>query len=490
MLGIFPIFLIFTNNLAEISLNSLLLPIVIIFGTISISLFILIKISKNTQKATLTISLLLFLVFSIGYVRMGLGGFEISNFALDQPKFLIVIYFLIFILGLFCIYKIKDWSKPTQIISVVSIVVIISFIPTIVLDVTGNEVNTNDFYMKIEFNTLERPNIYFIILDGYANEKSLKNNFGFNNSEFLNYLKNLGFIIPEKNFSNYDSTRMSMNSVLNMNYLHHQQGFNEDNIILQKYLFSNNVVMKTFQDNNYNTIFIDGGAGMRDMKASNKILCHQTDNSLLQTLMDTSMFTYIAQGFFWDSWDTIRTCGYSELEKIQENTSEPFFVYAHIRSPHEPFLRDANGNLTRYEEKTEELDEKTSNERYIYQLKHTNERISKIITKIISSDPESVIILSSDHGQNYFLSVPPTDEELIQLFSNFEAFYLPNIDDYEPYQIITPVNVFRNIFNDYFETDLEILDDKIFFMPRDEFNNPNAMMGQIEISNIFFSEND
>lgn len=490
MFGLFPILFIFTNNLTEISLDSLLIPVIVIFGVITFLTFTLIKISKNIQKAALTMSFLLLLFFSIGYIRIWLYGFQIFGFALDQVVFLISIYFVIFVVGLFSIYKIKDLSKLTQIISIVSIVVILSFLPNIVLGLTNyDHSNKNNFDTEIKFDSIKKPNIYYIILDGYASEESLKNNFNFDNSKFLNYLRDLGFIVAEDNFSNYGATGLSMTSALNMNYidyLDNQQGFSPNKGILEKSLFSNNLVMKTLQDNGYTTIYIDGGGPMRDMYVANKILCHSTDNGLLQTLIDTSMMTYIYQKFFWDSWYEIRNCSFSELEKVHENSKTPFFVYAHLRTPHDPYFTDADGNFIQYDERADELDEKTANERYIYQLQYTNKKMNEIITKLMSLEQKPIIIISSDHGWGQqFASSPPTDEDLIQWHSNFEAFYLPNIDNYEPYRKITPINIFRSIFNDYFGTHLEVLENKAYYV---NFENKTNFMDQTDITDIINSK--
>ena len=109
--------------------------------------------------------------------------------------------------------------------------------------------------------------------------------------------------------------------------------------------------MKTFQDNGYNTIFIDGGAAHREISVSNKNLCQYTDNQLFQSLMDNSALKFIPQEYFNDIWKEPRNCSFSELEKIHEIESEPFFVYSHHRTPHEPFSRDADRNYIQYEKK-------------------------------------------------------------------------------------------------------------------------------------------
>ena len=95
MFGIFPILFIYTNNLSEISLDSLLIPVLGIFGLISVLLLILVKVSKNIQKSTLFLSLSLFLFFSIGYTKLLFHGLQIFNS--HSTLFVFFIYSLIFL---------------------------------------------------------------------------------------------------------------------------------------------------------------------------------------------------------------------------------------------------------------------------------------------------------------------------------------------------------------------------------------------------------
>ena len=47
---------------------------------------------------------------------------------------------------------------------------------------------------------------------------------------FLQFLKESGFIIPEKNFSNYGWSNLTMPSILNMNYLHNYPNYSVNDI--------------------------------------------------------------------------------------------------------------------------------------------------------------------------------------------------------------------------------------------------------------------
>jgi len=63
------------------------------------------------------------------------------------------------------------------------------------------------------------PDIYYIILDGYARSDVLQKYIGFDDQEFVNYLQGKGFIVPVSNHSNYPATPLSVASTLNMDYI-------------------------------------------------------------------------------------------------------------------------------------------------------------------------------------------------------------------------------------------------------------------------------
>ncbi|MDB4810139.1 hypothetical protein OAH34_02975, partial [bacterium] len=63
------------------------------------------------------------------------------------------------------------------------------------------------------------PSIYYVIADGYARADVLKRVYGFDNTPFLNALRERGFYICEKSLSNYPRTNFSLTSSLNSDYL-------------------------------------------------------------------------------------------------------------------------------------------------------------------------------------------------------------------------------------------------------------------------------
>jgi len=81
----------------------------------------------------------------------------------------------------------------------------------------NDNVNTN-FSTDIG-NLGQLPDIYFIILDSYTDNNTLKDIFNFDNAEFLSYLSEKGFFVSQKSFSNYNSSPLSIPSMLNMKYI-------------------------------------------------------------------------------------------------------------------------------------------------------------------------------------------------------------------------------------------------------------------------------
>ena len=64
------------------------------------------------------------------------------------------------------------------------------------------------------------PDVYYIILDGYARSDYMQSIFGFDNSEFIGGLQDLGFYVPKEGHANFAWTALSLASSLNMQYVY------------------------------------------------------------------------------------------------------------------------------------------------------------------------------------------------------------------------------------------------------------------------------
>jgi hypothetical protein len=75
----------------------------------------------------------------------------------------------------------------------------------------------NEPIQTLEANS--RPDIYYIILDGYGREDTLQEYLHFDNSQFIDFLESRGFDVADRSQANYNHTIYSISSSLNMNYI-------------------------------------------------------------------------------------------------------------------------------------------------------------------------------------------------------------------------------------------------------------------------------
>ena len=85
----------------------------------------------------------------------------------------------------------------------------------------GSEAREVDALRKEADRGSRKPDIYYLILDGYANSSTLKEVYGYDNQGFEDYLEEKGFKVASESRSNYAITALSLASSLNMEYINY-----------------------------------------------------------------------------------------------------------------------------------------------------------------------------------------------------------------------------------------------------------------------------
>ena len=124
---------------------------------------------------------------------------------------------------------------------------------------------------------------------------------------------------------------------------------------------------------------------------------------------------------------------------------EPFFLYAHISSPHRPYLNDAQCNLL------EAHVDRRGNRHFLNQLQCVNRHLEELLSPILASDPGAIVILSSDHGAR--LSVRRgtalhslSERQIRESLGILNALRLPPACRSALRPNLTPVNTLRIVF--------------------------------------------
>jgi hypothetical protein len=292
----------------------------------------------------------------------------------------------------------------------------------------------------------------------------LKDEYGYDNSDFLNTLRDLGFTIADCSLSNYAQTQMSLSSSLNFNYIdalsdRFVEG-SDDRTGLDT-LIHQSAARVSLEKAGYKTVAFATGFLATELTDADYFLgpgySWEQLNEFESLLMETTLARLVQDGNRFgmqtSGSERFRERTLFTLDKLDELSyiQGPKFVFVHIVAPHPPYVFGPTGGpVEPAEVGTTKTQEGASH--YRDQAIYISSRMMEIVPKIIAnSSTPPVIIIQGDHG-------PTVASSPHARMSNLNAYFLPDVDT-SVYPTITPVNTFRVIFNSYFGQNLELLDD-------------------------------
>jgi hypothetical protein len=497
LFAFYPLLFLWSANVAEIYSSEVLRPFLITLVVSGILFGILYLVFRNVHKAGLAGTLLLLAFFSYGHVYYEARSVPALHL-ISHHTVLIPVYTVIFGLAIWWIvFRVKNYSNLIRSFNIlglllvgISVVRLLFFQLNISNAAHQNESVQSELHVSSPRNSL--PDVYYIILDGYTRADALKQSMGFDNSDFITTLTDMGFYVAPCSRPNYDFTRGSLASSLNMNYIPNMPDVSTAVDSSFYAILKNNEVRRQFESIGY------------------KIVAFQTDYPWLNwenadVYLGSSHATinfqniYPFEAMYWNTTGTVAVdalmfklgldqyivtrptqslqitnpdvvTGVLPLDQVylqnHINTqlfilnnlpqaagiAGPKFVYAHIMIPHYPHVFSPDGSILTdpgyYGNGGKAVDENYNRQGYLDAVQFINSRIVPILQTILAqSTNPPIIIVQGDHGQS------GRDR-----YTNLNAYYLP--DGYDDlYSSITPVNSFRIIFNDYFGASYPLLPD-------------------------------
>ena len=507
LIAFFPIIAVYSVNIGLIQLEQFILTTLLVVGSAFLFFLCLKRILKNRKKAALIVTLSFIIFFSFGHVYNMLNQISIDDVDLGSNRILLPIFAILFVIGSFLIIKTKrTLDNATSIANTISVVLIFVIVVMVGIETFGcdecliqqdtswyfdffsdEKIDFSSYFEDHSFSISESgslPNIYYIILDGYPRNDVLKKHVNFDNSEFTDLLKQRGFHVAENSHANYSFSSPSISSTMNMNYINFLvdevgEDSRDYNPILGKDfgLYADNQVIKNFKLMGYKVAKIGLVATyLHEIPLADISPCYKTihlmDNRLLDAVGSTSMIGYFIERWAEEQQRQIILCDFEELPKISGYFEEPVFVWSHIMLPHFPLIFGPNGEpitpgqslltMNHPEYTGSGWDIKTQ---FVQQIQFANKKSIEFIDKILENEKQSIIIIQSDHGSAFGINLQdPTDDDIIQRLSNLNAIYFPD----EKYREaltddLTNVNTFRIVFNSYFGSDYEMLEDRTYW---------------------------
>jgi hypothetical protein len=329
-----------------------------------------------------------------------------------------------------------------------------------------------------------RPDIYYIVLDGYGGAGMLQDLHGYDNSGFISELEARGFIVPNKSRSNYPRTILSLSSSLNMQYLDSVSESMGDSYLWWPLhgTMANNETRKFLESQGYQTVGLTTNWDFTTITDADiyKRAYPITLNKFEEVFIDKTNLSVLKElgnfGVAMPTYETHRGIVLHEFQQLREIPAfdTPKFAFVHIISPHPPFIFDSQGNsitpdypFTFSDDRDFISPPSKYRKGYLEQLEFINAKTLEAVDEILKkSATPPIIIIQGDHGPGIFNDFHTLDNSCpYERYSILNAYYLPGVGHDAIPEDITPVNTFRMVFNLYFSANLEMLPNRQYFSP-------------------------
>lgn len=502
LLGIFPILHLYSANFGIVRDNEAALAIVCMLIATTILFSLSARALRNPQRRALYLGILSLAFSTSGHL------YEI----LFMPKSLLVWNLLsaaAVIALLFATHRLITQNGYAQLTAPLNLVSTLLFTLQIVT-LASQMIEARGFaplvaaydefesarqdYEKVT-DSASRPDIYYIIPDGYPSDSWLLSAMEYDNSAFTAALEERGFAVAPNVQSNYGATLVSLASTLNMRYLTSNPSDYADFEYL-RWSTANSPVARYLLQLGYTYIqflsgFLhpspiadinrdlspngpvdfdiqadvmigrgDGGRRESTYLDSDNLLFKQP---LIPLYIDTTalrlVHSQLEQLLPQSKWTPYhRFSGQRFIATIDAIESvvampEATFTIIHLMKPHFPVnFNEAGQSIGPIE--------KPSHDEYFADFRFANSQFLRLIDMILEgSANEPVIIFQADHGSVYGYAT--TEDRRMVYFDIYAGYYLPDSFSLDFSQAWTLVNSFPLILNEVFGADFEIHDNRL-----------------------------
>ncbi|CCA89887.1 sulfatase-like hydrolase/transferase [Novosphingobium sp. PP1Y] len=328
------------------------------------------------------------------------------------------------------------------------------------------------------------PDVWHIVMDRYAGQETLAENFGFDNRDFVNALRQRGFSVADHAHSNYQITPLSLASTLNASHLRpytEKLGSPVDYVPLFRAI-DHSAAFNFFKAHGYQFTFAGGWA---DVTGSNSLADNLIEfrqlRELPRTLLEQSVPGVLGKMMHLPYTDGRNDQCEREKYKFEQLTelsqsSEKKFIFAHFLLPHPPYVLNPDGTCKSIKD-ARRLGRRES---YVDQVKYSNDQLIKLIDSILSGVRPATIILQADEGpypakyaadetefplrqlpsENYLTDTPDVRKEktsIILAIRHSDGVVTPSLK--------SPLNIYPEVLHHSFSSEVTRSDDNIYMFP-------------------------
>jgi hypothetical protein len=495
LLAAYPVLALLAHNIDWLRPISGLRALLISVVGAWLLLILLARLLRDWDRAGILVSLLVILFYSYGQLYDSLRhalGLDLIRHRYLAPLYLAAAIALIW----WIVKRLRRPESATNVLNAMALVVLafplFSLAEWTYSDLTADRPPAQASALKLPPG--QPPDVYFLVVDGYARQDTLQKVFDLDNTPFLTFLRDHGFYVADAARSNYGQTGLSFSSSLNMNYvdqlvsdLPHTAGRG----VLWN-LIKHSEVRRQLESLGYETVaFSSGLAGTELTDADTYYTAGGVDedlglvgiNPFEGLLIQTTLLRLPQDGVvalprfvpgarfpYEVHRNRIRSI-FARLKDLPES-DKPKFVFAHIVAPHPPFVFAADGSpvtptvpfTLRFTFDAGDPTQSDYVKGYRDQVLFVNGQLEEVINTILAdSKTPPVIVLMGDHGPD---SNSGRVNYVQERMTNLLAYHLPTGSE-GLYPSVTPVNSFRIIFNQIFGGQYPILEDRVMYSEYD-----------------------
>ena len=493
---LFPILSLLAFNVQELypsqALRSLLVSVAVCLLLWSFT-YVLVR---DVRRAAILTSVAGLLFFSYGHVFPAVADWHIGEFALGRHRYLLAFWGMLSLALLALVARPGFSTVPaTRILNLTSTLLVIMPVASLLwysgLTLAAGEprqARLAPFHLRPPPDQ-QLPDIYYIILDGYARADHMAQDIGLDNGEFVQFLEDRGFVVLPEARSNHNFTPLSLSSSLNMVFVQ------DLGVLLRRGYYPkpfiepirHSRVRQALEEAGYVTVAVRTGylpteitdadlfvspdsvqpEKVRLFGGTNVFEDMLAYSTLLRSMIDLGLIDLPGQNAALQgeraTKHEIVAAAFDNLAALPQ-TDGPKFVFAHIIALHGPtYLFDRDGVPLEIDAPYTLLENPdvpgSGIDKYRDQAIYITRRTEEMVQAILdSSSTPPVIILQADHGSGEVMNVN-------QRTAILNAILVKRECRDQLYPSMTPVNSFRTIFNCYFDAGLPMLSDSVYWSP-------------------------
>lgn len=397
--AVFPVVFLFLQNVLQVT-NQEFWPLFFAFLAFGWTIFLFILVfCRSVDKAGILAFLAIVAFANFFYFE------SLARFIYTYTKYWHVLLLLLFVFAhlayFICVKTSQTAAKDLNKIFALVITGLVLFnIFTAVPDIIKKASTKMPEIEKLEdvsaesLQKQEMPNVYHLVFDEYANFPALEQYFDYNNAPLRENLEKNKFNISMDSINNAQTTILILPDYFNYGEVPYDDISEE----FARQLLREPKIKLLFEQAGYTVKLVTETEFVFSALTpeTGKVSAAATDMSgktFMELILQKTIAYPLFQGNTKRNAQDILNC-FKYFQTLDYSRQEKTYTVMYLNSPHAPFLfgRDGRG-VSRDNQNNWSVPDY-----YLNQLIFITEKITQTIDTIVENDPNSIIILQSDHG--------------------------------------------------------------------------------------------